>query len=403
MRSNQDFPLQRGNESEPRLILLVANSDGALFKFRQSLIQKLVAKGDRVVTVSGVTELTDSGGCEVRSRYSEKLLGLGVEQHISVDFSGSSISPIGYIKLIYRLGKIFRRLSPDVIHCFTHKACLASGLALLPTRRRFKLIFTITGLGRAFSRGEIKYALVKYALLMQYRLISRYCHHIFFQNPDDQKLFIENGLTDVPADVVGGSGVDLEEFQPRRLNYAKLQAPIKVLCLSRGMVEKGFFEFYKVAFRFATDQPGRFEFIHAGNIDQSVSQALGRETIQKFAERHRVKYLGFVTNIKELIDNSSVIVHQSYYREGVPRSLIEALAMDKFIITCDTVGNREVVVNGENGFFCDPASDDSLFSVMNLITKTELESRKGKSRALAIAKFDVDQIDQAVIRSYSDV
>ena len=77
--------------------------------------------------------------------------------------------------------------------------------------------------------------------------------------------------------------------------------------------------------------------------------------------------------------------------------------MDKFIITCDTVGNREVVVNGENGFFCAPSSGDSLFSSLNLVTKAELEKRKGKSRALAIARFDVEKIDCAVITSYGDL
>lgn len=384
------------NKACAKVIILIANSDGAIYNFRKSLIERLVSLNLKVIVV---------GGTSLEGDYTSRLSDLGVEKIISLNTVGKLSVLASLVRAIIVVIKLLSRENVAVVHCFTHFGCIAGGIASkLSMRSDSRLVFTLTGLGRLFVKDDASSKISRAVLMFIYKCIDSQVCRYFFQNTDDMEFFTtELGLSSCRREVVGGSGVDLNEFQPSNDNYINLRAPIKVLCLSRGMVEKGFFEFYKVAMRFANQQPGRFEFMHAGNIDRSVSRALGGETIQDFALRHHVKYLGFVTNIKEVLDNANVIVHQSYYREGVPRSLIEALAMDKFIITCDTVGNREVVINVENGFFCEPASEDSLFSAINLVTKTELKKREGISRALAVARFDVKKIDEAVIKSYGDL
>lgn len=379
-----------------KVIILIANSDGAIYNFRKTLIERLVSRNLKVVVI---------GGTSMEGSYTSRLSDLGVEKIVSLNMVGKLNAVVSLVRATFVITRILRRENVAVVHCFTHFGCIAGGIACkLSVRSDSRLIFTLTGLGRLFVKDGIGSKVARVLLMFAYRIIDSRVSRYFFQNTDDMDFFTDKlGLCRHRREVVGGSGVDLNEFRPSGKTCVNSAAQMKVLCLSRGMVEKGFFEFYEVAKRFANQQPGRFEFIHAGNIDRTVSRAFVGETIHEFAQRHHVRYLGFVNNIKEIIDSVDIIVHQSYYREGVPRSLIEALAMDKFIITCDTVGNREVVVNGENGFFCAPSSGDSLFSSLNLVTKAELEKRKGKSRALAIARFDVEKIDCAVITSYGDL
>lgn len=397
--------------NSPKVCVLIANSDGALYKFRKTLIEKLSKKGHRVITVSGYSLKSNITGEDVDSCYADRLTDLGVEKHVKMDFDGKNISAVNFLLLILKLRVLLRDLEPDIVHCFTHKACLAGSLAILLSSIKPKIIFTITGLGRAFSDESLRGKLIRTLIMSQYSFVGRFCHKFFFQNSDDEALFKKRcKLSSQQCILVGGSGVDLLEFKsnpskcPSANSNYLLKKPedeiITVLSLSRGMIQKGFFEFYEAARFLAQLYPNKFRFLHAGNLDSQITKKISNGDVAEFSRAHSVEYLGFQEDIREILDMSDILVHPSYYREGVPRSLIEALAMDKVIITCDTVGNRETVLDGWNGFFCEPKNCKSLISAILKSDANFISQCKGRSLALAKVKFDVEIIDNLVIESY---
>jgi len=383
------------------LVMLIANSDGSLYNFRSTLISKLISSGNTVVTISGSSS---------EGSYKQRLESLGVEHQISFDFSGSKVAPMSFLRLILEITCAIRKYSPNIVHCYTHKACLAGSIGSILSGSNAKVFFTITGLGRAFSSDEISYRVIRATLLLNYRILSKKVSRFFFQNYDDASLFEKKcDLPKEKIEVVGGSGVDLElvrkqikkteinNILPLKINKNR----INILCLSRGMIQKGFFEFYKAAKILSEIFPDKYTFYHAGTIDNEVLDKINNKDINKFAKLHCVDYLGYVNEVITVISEMDIIVHPSYYREGVPRSLIEALALDKVIVTCDTIGNREVVFDGWNGFFCKPKNAQSLASKIIAVDIDFLIKSKGRSYLIAEKKFDVRKIDEAVLRAYT--
>jgi N,N'-diacetylbacillosaminyl-diphospho-undecaprenol alpha-1,3-N-acetylgalactosaminyltransferase len=212
--------------------------------------------------------------------------------------------------------------------------------------------------------------------------------------------------------LVGGSGVnlkkintytdyklDLNDIPSKKINSSQNEK-IVILMLGRGMFEKGFFEYYEVAKLFNQLFPEKYLFMHAGYIDEDVLKNIENSDIYEFAKKYSVHYLGFRQDSAALLSYADIVAHPSSYREGVPRSLIEALAMDKSIITCNTIGNRETVINGWNGLFCIPGSANSLASCILKIDRKFLLNAQGKSMKLAEIKFNVSIIDDKVFESY---
>lgn len=388
-----------------KTIFLIANSDGALFNFRETLIRKLVLEGNKVITISGSSP---------EGSYKSKIEELGVDKHFELNFSGNKASLIPFLSLILSINKLIKKFNPEIVHCYTHKGCIAGSFATLLSRKNsIRLIFTITGLGRLFSSNSYINRFLRQLVTMLYRIICKRTHSVFFQNPDDASYFNSKcSLDRKKIIIVGGSGVDLNKFDAagdynldlKSSIYSNSINPedhkITVLMLGRGMVEKGFFEYYEAAKFISNIFPNKYLFIHAGSIDDDVLAKLDGSSIELFASSHSVKFLGFRRDSAALLFNSDIVVHPSYYREGVPRSLIEALAMDKTIITCDTVGNREVLVDAWNGFFCEPKNHQSLISSIFKADDSFRFKSVGRSLSLAKAKFDVEMIDSIVIQAY---
>jgi len=388
-----------------KTIFLIANSDGAIFNFRQTLIRKIVTSGHKVVTISGSS---------VEGSYRKKLEDLGVHKHVELNFSGAQISPLPFISLIYSISKLCRGFNPDVVHCFTHKGCIAGALAIFLSRsKKARVIFTITGLGRIFTSNGLVNIVLRQLITKLYLFLCLRAYRVFFQNPDDAELFQRRcRLDEKKIIIVGGSGIDLEKINTSSTYKLDIKsAPINksielkeqqtmVLMLGRGMIEKGFFEYYQAAKFISELFPDKYLFVHAGYIDEEVLSRIDDRSIESFASSHVVKFLGFRQDSAALLSYSDIVIHPSYYREGVPRSLIEALAMDKAIITCDTIGNRETLIDGWNGFFCKPKDCQSLIAMILKADGDFRSKSRGRSLALAQRKFDVKIIDNAVEKSY---
>ena len=345
--------------------------------------------------------------------YKEKLKNLGVFKHIEVNFSGVNISLLSILSNIAKIYRYCKLYNPDIVHCYTHKGCIAGGSALFFSRSQARLFFTITGLGRIFTSKSLKNIFLQKMITTIYFFLCKRTHKVFFQNPDDAELFMRKSrLVKEKIILVGGSGVNLKKINtytdykldlngiPSKKINSSQNEKIVILMLGRGMFEKGFFEFYEAAKLFNQLFPEKYLFIHAGYIDEDVLKNIENSDIYEFAKKYSVHYLGFRQDSEALLSYADIVVHPSSYREGVPRSLIEALAMDKSIITCNTIGNRETVIDGWNGLFCIPGSANSLVSCILKIDRKFLFNAQGKSMKLAEIKFNVCIIDDKVFESY---
>ncbi|ADE84841.1 glycosyltransferase family 4 protein [Rhodobacter capsulatus] len=381
-------------------VVLVCNTDGALANFRAPLIRALVAAGHEVVTISG------SGG------YIDTLRAMGARP-IVVEFSRHSAAPLRNLGLLRDLLRLLRQERPDVVHCFTHKAVIFGSLAARLAGGS-KIVATVTGLGTLFVRGDAKTRLLKTLLVWQYRLLLRPDQPVLFQNPDDlQEMVSLRAVRRKQAVLTYGSGIDLAEYalpDARSVAEARQQLAqetgqdmsnrIIALFPARGVPEKGFKEFYAAARTLSERFPGRFAFVHIGLIDTEASGALSAEEVRANALAQGVHYLGYKINARDYMTAADVVVLPSYYREGVPRSLIEALALGKCLVTTDMPGCRETLIDGWNGFLCGTRDAASVVSALERIDADFRETARPRSRQLCEDRFDVRRLNALTFGLY---
>jgi len=383
-------------------ICMICNTDGALYIFRKPIIQAAIARGHTVHAIAD------------RSRYFEKLEALGVSTQ-ALDFGRHSVGLGSNVGLLLSLRKAVRRLAPDVVHSFTHKPAIfgtiAARLAGVPVR-----LITITGLGTLFTNHDLKSRILRFALEMQYRFALRFAHHVFFQNPDDLAYFVERGICDASKAVLtNGSGVDLDEFAlpaPEQVQDARqsveaeigvpLEGRILVIFPARGVREKGFHLFYDAARQIQELLPCRYVFMHLGLVDSASGSGITGQNIATRASECGVHYLGFKDDIGRYMTAADIVALPSYYREGTPRSMIEALALGKAIVTTDAPGCRETVIDGWNGFLCKPADGHSFVSALLRVDKAFVEAASLRSRSFCETKFDVRRLVEITLKRYGN-
>ena len=383
-------------------ILMICNTDGALYVFRKPIIKAALAAGHDVVGISGESE------------YVERLRALGVRMHV-VDFSRHSVGIFDNFRLFLRLLQLIRVEQPDVVHGFTHKPAIYGTLAAwLAGIKRVHV--TITGLGTLFIRDDLKSRILRKLLLWQYFIALRCANWIYFQNSDDLEYFTSLGVVKVERSVLThGSGIDLSEYpfpSDNECHVARhsielelgenLESKRIVLLPARGVREKGFFEFYEAA-RIINDlEPQRYVFMHLGLIDSASSCGIPAGDVAEFARKCGVRYLGFKDDIDRYFRGSDIVALPSY-REGTPRSLIEALALGKCIITTDVPGCRETVLAGWNGYLCTVSSSSSLAASLLRAEDDFILKARTRARKLCETKYDVRRLVDLTLRKYLDI
>lgn len=380
-------------------VLLICNTDGALFVFRKPIIIELIQAANTVETISD------------RSQYFEPLQSIGVKTH-ELNFARHSVSLLQNTLLIAKLRRLIRAIAPDIVHNFTHKPAIYGSMAARAAGVR-RIFVTITGLGTLFTNHDLKSRLLRELLILQYRIALRFVHTVFFQNPDDRDYFLQRKVVrSGQAVLTNGSGIDLEEFgsptdEEREhartmlsnelgINLANRQV---VLFPARGIRDKGFYEYYEAAKRLTERDPSRFVFLHLGLVDQAVQGHISKDGISAFARRCGVHYLGFKHNIRDYMTASDIVTLPSY-REGVPRSLIEALALGRVIVTTDAPGCRETVVDGWNGYLCQPRDAMSLAVQLEKTTSAFCTTAVGRARKLCEDRFDARHLVQVTLERY---
>jgi glycosyltransferase involved in cell wall biosynthesis len=263
-------------------------------------------------------------------------------------------------------------------------------------------INSITGLGYVFIEKSPVYFLVQFL----YKISCRLAKRTFFQNKDDLNLFLEKGLIDKDkAVLVNGSGIDVDYFSPDFCSAIKRdEYSFVFLFTGRFLWDKGVGEFVKAA-RITRQRYPKTRFWLAGIIDSGNPTGIGPEILKEWEREGIIECLGEVKDIREFICRADCVVLPSY-REGIPRSLLEASAMERPIIATDAVGCREVVEDGVNGFSV-PVKDaqalaDSFCKMIKLSPEERIKMGKA-GRAKVIKEFEESIIIGAYLKEIEQV
>ena len=364
-------------------ILISLNTAWNLLNFRAGLIGGLVSSGYEVVAVAPKDE------------YVVKLELLGCRfVHLEMDNQGTH--PIRDLLLLWRFFRLLKTEKPDLCLFYTVKpnvyGSLASRLCGIP------FINNVSGLGAVFIQGGWLSRFVS-AL---YRLAFRNSNRVFFQNRDDLGLFLENKLVKVVlTDVLPGSGINLLRFTPNDDSDRKsLNTPFRFLLIARMLKDKGVVEFVNAA-QLLKESGVKAEFCLLGFLDVQNPAAISSEQMKEWTDQGFVKYLGVSDDVREHIASADCIVLPSY-REGTPRTLLEAAAMGKPIITTNVVGCKEVVEHGVNGFLCEVKNTQDLALKMKELLLLSDEQRRlmGESGRLKMEKeFDENIVIQKYLQA----
>lgn len=364
-------------------IVICANSSWNLKNFRTGLISALVDSGYEVVALAprdASTAAVEALGC----RFIELPMnptGTGVLSNLNVWFS---------------FLRILRLEKPDCFLGFTIKPNILGSLAARILNITY--INNITGLGSVFGKRTLLTHLA--TILYSFALAKSSC--VFFQNPDDRLLFSESGiLKGVRTDLLPGSGINLDIFQSQKSEQNEvlddIDENIVFILISRMLRNKGVVNYYKAA-RQLRSAGVRAEFRLLGPIGSGRNSVPWAE-IQRWNDEGIINYLGETQDVRQFLLSVDCVVLPTYYREGVPRALIEGAATGLPLIATDVAGCREIVIAQKNGFLCKPDCADDLAEKMKLFASLDYKSKvqMGKfSREIAETLFD----EKIVIEKY---
>lgn len=364
--------------------LLIAGLAESLSIFRGPLIAALQARG--------LTVHVAAPGLHADNALRIRFEAQGVAAH-DIPLQRAGTNPFSDLRAQLALLGLMHRVRPQWVLGYTVKpivyGTLAAWLAGVP--KRFALI---TGRGYALQ-GEGRDGRFQSLVQHLYSAALLRTHKVFFQNPDDEVLFRKRGILSlsVPSCVVNGSGVDLEKFSAVPLP----EGPLRFLLIARLLGDKGVREYAEAARRIRLRYP-EVGFDLVGWIDENPD-AIRQEELDAWVNDGTLKYLGRLFDVRPAIAASSVYVLPSY-GEGTPRSVLEALAMGRPVITTDVPGCRETVVDGDNGFLIPVKSVDALAAAMvRFINEPELISCMGaSSRQIAENKYDVNKVNAVMLR-----
>ncbi|AXM99008.1 glycosyltransferase family 4 protein [Pseudomonas plecoglossicida] len=367
--------------------LIVASFPESLLGFRGALLESLKSKGIDV----HVAAPDLPAGSALRAKI--EMCGYCVH---NIKLQRVGMNPLRDLISIIELWRLMTSLKPDAVLAYTVKpvvyGLLAARLASVP--KRFALI---TGLGYAFQGAESTWGSRNWLRLIVQRLYAlalRGANKTFFQNPDDQKLFFERALLRPSAEsvVVNGSGVDLKVYE-----QSVPPTPISFLLIARLLGDKGIREYVEAARLIKKLHPAvRFNLV--GWIDDNPDSISSAE-LNSWVTEGLVTYWGRLSDVRPAIESSSVYVLPSY-REGTPRTVLEAMAMGRAIITTDAPGCRETVIDGLNGYLVEVKNAESLaFAMMRFVSEPNIVYAMGQeSRRLAEEKFDVHAVNNKMLR-----
>lgn len=368
---------QRHGDADRGLVVISANTFWNIKNFRSALIDALVDDGWNVLVAAP----------DVDGAWAERRCADSAE--IRIDRSG--LNPVRDLALAANYFWLMKRCRPKFFLGFTAKPNIYGAIAA-----RFSQVAclpNVSGLGTAFISSGPLSALVA----RLYRVAFARCPVVFFQNADDRDLFVGRRIVRAgQARLLPGSGVDLDRFRPVS---NETPGEIRFLFVGRLLGDKGVREFAEAA-RLLRPDHRAWKFQLLGPIDEANRSGVGQAELDRWVQDGTVEYLGQTDDVRSYIGASTAVVLPSY-REGLPRSLLEAAAMARPLIATDVPGNRRIVEHGVNGLLCEARNPGSLAQSMLAVGLMEAGKREAMGRAgreIVERSFG----EQQVIRAYLD-
>lgn len=368
-----------------RKIILAANTSWYLKNFRAPLIMELISHGAEVVLLAP------------RDQWSDWFATIGA-RYIDVPMNRKGVNPLADLGLLRKFHEIYRKERPDSVFQMTIKPVIYGSVAARLAGVHHVLNM-VPGLGYVFVGDQLIHRALRPMVVLMYRIALRNSGRVFFQNPEDREYFLHKKLVrDNQSVVTYGSGVDLDHFT--FVEPTGSAEHCTFLLMARMLWDKGVGEFVDAAKSLKPAFPNA-RFLLLGMVDTGNRSHVPRETLEAWTREGSVEYLGEVGDVRPVVELADVVVLPSYYREGVPKSLLEALAMGKPIITTDTPGCRETVVDGVNGLLIPPRDRKALLeAIRSLITQPGTRAQMGReSRSLAVQRFDVRRVNAMIMES----
>ena len=366
-------------------ILIITSYGPSLINFRLPLIKKLLFKGYKVSVASPKDRFSDNLQKEVKD--------IGVNINI-FSLSGKSLNIFKDCKSVLQIFKIIRDSKPNIIISYTAKPVIYTGL-VLKCFKKISYFPLITGLGYAFiDKESVKYKIIKYLIIRLYRESLKNSAKTIFQNKDDQSLFSKLKIIKEKkiSNIVNGSGVDLNQYP-----LSDLPSKPVFLMISRLLIDKGVREYVEAA-KIVRSRSSNVRFQLAGYIDGNPSSIAAKE-LQSWIKEGNIEYLGEVKSVQSILKSCKYYVLPSY-REGTPRSVLEALATGRPIITTDAPGCRETVIHKKNGLLVPIKDSTALANAMiSLLEESDEVIKKMAFESYLIAKnkFEIDKVNKSML------
>ena len=319
---------------------------------------------------------------------------------INLPMSRSGMNLLQELGTLNFLRKLYKREKPDVVHHVGMKTILWGTLAAKFSKVN-GVVNAISGLGGFFSednKGLMARVMPK-VLKFSHDRKNLLC---IFQNNEDKGLYVKNGIIkEEQARYIKGSGVNLKEFC---YTPEPMEGKIRVILTARMIVEKGIFILTEAAEKLRSKYGDKVEFLLVGGIDDHPG-AITKEQLDAVCDGKYIQWLGYRTDVKELLQSSHIVAFPSYYMEGLPKSLIEAEAIGRPVITCNSVGCKETVIDGYNGYLIPTKDVDALVEKLDiLLGDAKLRQEMGKnSRKYAEENFSIDVVIERHLKIYEEL
>jgi glycosyltransferase involved in cell wall biosynthesis len=370
-------------------LVLFANTDWYLYNFRRSLALALRDAGHEVLLLSPP------------GPYGARLHALGLRWE-PLPMDRRSLNPLREFMLLLHLARLLRRERPALVHGFTIKCAvygsLAARVARIPAR-----VNAVAGMGYVFTSNDLRARLLRplIKLLLRIALDGRRAR-LILQNPDDVELFRRSGLVN-PARVrlIPGSGVDCSRFHPQA-QPIKVSA-VRVLLASRLLWDKGIAEYVEAARRLQAE--GRsLQFLLAGAPDPGNPASVSEATVQAWVSEGVIEWLGHVDDMAPLLAKVQIVALPSY-REGLPKTLIEAAACGLALVATDVPGCREVVTDGVDGLLVPMGDATALADAIRRLDDDPAMRQRLGAAALAkvLARFDERIVVEQTLKVYQEI
>lgn len=355
--------------------ILVSPKNRTSYNFRGDLIKKIISLGYEVVVTGPNRDNAD------------KIEELGA-RFVEIPMNKNGVNPVHDLKYFFALKKLFKTEKPDCVLGYTSKpvifGSIAAKMANVPN-----ISAMITGAGYAFTAKSTKAKIIRFVMTLLYKAAFKCADTVIFQNPDDKQQFVNEKLVrESKCVLVNGSGVNLDKF-PK----APFPETITFFMLSRVMYSKGIRE-YLSACEIVKERHPEVRFMLLGACE-GIQDSIAPEVLEAYVNRGIIEHFGETDRVADYYKQCSVYVLPSY-REGTPRTVLEAMSMGRPIITTDAPGCRETVIDGKTGFLVPIQNANAIAEKMfEFINHPELVAQMGnESLAYCKKKFDVNVVNE---------